>query len=1088
MKNLKYLLFMFVFCFINVNALEKSINDYSYGVDGRVVIKSISEKMNEDEEESLILSTSTGIYITLDDKYLHIDTVGTIVDTKVINDINNDGTKDIVYATNDAGSFYNLVAVSGSDGEILWKTKISEETYDYSAGFVDNNESLYKLEIINNNIVVIYDYTVEMFNYETGESIFKYVDKDNIWDLEQILDINSDSTIDFVLANQLGEVSAINGSNGKVLWKSKIIEDFNVLENKNVVGTVTRNVWQVLFINKTLYAMGEDGTLYVLDYKTGNISNSLNVFKIEDDALNSYYNSYRYDSSYIQPIGKNSEYFKDFEMFEVGEGKLLITAFVNGGEPQVYYYENVKEESSSYSDTSLYGGRPLLILVDLNKVEVIESVTLNEMELSNVEPLYMNDESFIVMPIYVKEGNLIVNIYDSTNLSKTKSYEMYIGDTYSSSIISSIYSSIYNDNVLIEAKNYFSIISDLTDVIKNNNTYATPSVIEFKDDELLLSYSLDNKVIKLVKYSSVINKTIAWEYYVTDDFSNNGMESITITKDFNNDSVLDLVALVNRLDEDNNIESSYILVLDMKTGEPISFKNKLLSFYYQDGKRINVYLTGSTIYAISDITGDRKIDFVMDSSILNGVSYNVVGIFNTALKTDGVSRIIKVGDVNGDGFEDLVTIEETVAYLHLSKKTYSSIVYTRTNTKYTYSKTLLNYDYATLISDIDNDGIDDIVFNAENSVEKQYYKIVSGKTLKEISRISEDGITSSYSTYSVLDSDINGDGYNDLYESKNWGATYSFISGKDGSEIISLTINAYGEFNDGYDEIKRDDGYSGEDGLIPFTLVDRDYSITLGNDINDDEHPELLFLKETYYPKQEVILQIYDVYNKNNTPLKEIVINSTSNNGGIEPVLYNDMVMESEPYIYISKLVKKISNTDDLYIIKSSSGNSLIYDLDNESIISGFTDMIFNATKIDDNTLFCVDLYGQPLNINYENTFTITNIEENNTYTSPLNIEWTYEDYGGMNIVNIYDNGVYIKTSYGSDADILLREGDHLLTFESVDRWGKVLNGSIEISIEKPNIIKMVFSFVSLILILLTLAISIGPKIRRNVFIRRLSK
>lgn len=1090
MKRLKYLLFAFLLLgIINVNALEKSIINYSYGVDGRVSTKSISAKMNEsDETNSIILSTITGIYITNGSNYLHIDTVGMPVDTKVIDDINNDGVKDIVYAVNNVGDFYNLVAVSGKDGNIIWNTKISVEKYDYYAGFIDKNKNIYKIKIINNNIAVIHDYVVEMFNLKTGKSIFKYEEKDNIWDVEGILDINSDSKSDIVISNQLGEVKALDGSNGKLLWKSKVIKDFTVRENKNVIGTVTRNVWQVVFSNKTLYAIGDDGTLYKLNYKTGKVEKTLNVFAIEEDALNNYFNSNRYGSSYIPPIGKNSDYFKNFEIFMMDNNKALITAFVNKGEQNIgifreYAFTSKDILPSDGRGGTLYGGSPLLILVDLNKMEEIKSITLNEMELSNVEPVEITSEGTIAIPTYIKDGKLIVNIYNSSNLEKIKNYEMYIGNNYSVSDIKAIYTSIYNNNVLIEAKENFSMLVDtkLTNIVKNNNTYASPSVLISNGDELVLSYKLNGRIERIVKYSSISKREIAWEYVVTNDFVNDGITSISITHDFNGDGVKDLVGLVNKRDNENNVVASYILVLDMKNGTVLDFRTKILNTYYENGKRIDVYLRGNNIYAINDITGDRRIDFVIDNNIANGANLNLVGLVNEYVEVNTTARPIKVGDVNGDGFSDIVTIEESVAYLHLSRKTYNSIVYYKTNIRYTYDKSLLNFEQAVLISDINNDGIDDIVFNAKNSSGKQYYKILSGRDLSLISNIKEDGITSMYNSFALLKMDIDGDGYNDLYELQNWGSVYEFISGKTGETLLRLNLSGYDE---GYYDKGMEEPVT---GIVPFMLTDKDYSVALGNDVNKDGHNELLVLKEIYYPKQEVILQLYDVYNKNNSPIKEIKVN-TSNNTQNWVYAYDSIGIPEPGYeVIITKLITKISNTDNLYIVKSSSGNNLVFDLENEKIISGFTKTVLNATDIGNNTIFCTTTSGEPIIINYENPFEIKNIKNGDKYSSPLKVEWTYEDYGGMNAVKIYDNGNYIKTVYGNSAELLLREGKHVIIFESADRWGKVLSGSIEVNIEKTNITKIIYSFISVILIALTLAISIGPKIRRNMTIRRLS-
>lgn len=1064
MKKTKYLLVLliFSFSFINIKAAEKSIVDYSYGISGKVSIPSIKVKMNNnDNQDTLISATSTGIYIIKDNDYIHIDTKASPIGMTAVDDIDGDGTKDIIYMVNNVGDFYNLIAVSGNDGKIIWKNKVSEYTFNYNAGFfTNNNNNLYKMKKVGNDIAIIYDYTIEVFDYKNGKTIYKYIDKDNIWDVTTIADINNNQGVDLVVSNQLGEVKAIDGKTGKVLWSNKVIPDLTVKKNK-VNSKVTRNVWQVMYHNDLLYAMGEDGTLYNLDLKTGQTLKSINIFKFESDLLNKFYTTELYGSSAIYPIGKNSIYFHDFEMFPMSGNRVIISAFVNQGVNNYGINPGVK----------LYGGAPFLVTVDLNEMKELYKISLNELELTNVAPLELENEQLITIPTQIKNGQLIVNAYNTENGEKVKSQEFYIGTEQSASSIKSIYTSHFNNNILLEGHNGFSIFVDtkLNTIVKNNDNYVDSKILLQENSELVLSYKLNNKIERIVKYQDLTKKEIAWEYIVTRDFNNDGLSSITITHDFNKDGIKDLTALVNKKDDNNNTIASYLLILDMKTGQPISFKSIFLHSYYESNKKIDVYLTGSNIYAINDINGNKVPDLVVDNNVINGSNLKVIGSVNESLDSSG--RALKIGDINNDGFNDFVAIEDKVATIHLSKKSDNNIFYTKTNIKYTYDKELLNHEMAVFIPDLNNDGISELVFNAKNDNGKQYYKVLSGSNLQPLFNILEEGISTNYNNFFFLNFDIDNDGYNDFVERKNWDTVYHFISGKTGQSIMEINISPYGEVYDRNikEEIK---------SIIPFTVYDPDFSLILGEDYNDDSHPELLFLKETYYPKQESVLQIYDAYAKNNTPIKEVVISSTENKN----YYYYD------GYVEQNKLITKVINADNLYVIKPSAGNNIIYDIKNEQIIAGFETAITKAIKMSDNLLFAVNSNNSPININYANDFNITNVANKSVVNSPLKIKWNYEDYGGMNIVKIYDNGTYIATSYTDNIELLLKAGNHKLTFESIDHWGKILSGSLDVTVVKTNNLVGMYLVLSIGLIIIIAGISFGPKIRRNMVLRRFGK
>ena len=64
MKKLLIISLSLLLLTVNVKAIEKSIFDYSSGIDGRVTQKTIVTKLDSnDKSDTFIISSKTGIYI-----------------------------------------------------------------------------------------------------------------------------------------------------------------------------------------------------------------------------------------------------------------------------------------------------------------------------------------------------------------------------------------------------------------------------------------------------------------------------------------------------------------------------------------------------------------------------------------------------------------------------------------------------------------------------------------------------------------------------------------------------------------------------------------------------------------------------------------------------------------------------------------------------------------------------------------------------------------------------------------------------------------------------------------------------------------
>lgn len=1048
----KILLLILILFVVDVKALDQSIYNFSSGVDASVVNKTFTTNIdNSSNKESYILTSNTGIYIKNEDDYRKINTIEKPVDAIVIEDINKDNYKDLVYAVNSKSGQYNLVAVSGKDDKILWTKVLKEKrsTYDRS---LYQNINIYKIKEIEENIVIISDYSIYVLNSKTGDLIFKYKDKDNIWSVTGVKDINKNSSYEIAIANQLGEVKLLDSKTGKILWSNKIIDDIKITLAENKYN-VKQNVWQVEFHDNNLYAIGENGTLYLLDYKTGKIKDKLKLFEMEKKILEQYYTNESYPySNEIYPTSKKNEFFNNFEI-EVKKDKMIVKSFFN-----------------SLDRKSKYSINPRVIVIDTKEFKVIHDIEVSNLKLTNIEPLDM--DTYFLVPINMKNGNITIAKYDYELKSKVSEYNVFIGNFINPENKNKIYMSNTKDGVLIEQVGQFSVILNDTysKVLTNINTYSSLEIINISNDGFLASYKTNGIINKIAKFDNLYDTKPSWEYNIPTDFNNSGLFSIEVRNDFNKDGKKDIVALINRLDSENKVESTYFLIINSVNGNVINFKNIKTGSYVKDRKTIITYFIGNKVESIKDITRDNIPELMIDSNIINGANISMYGFLNSYLDVQA-SKLFSIGDINSDSIEDIIAVEASQAFLFTSKINGNTISYTKNNKKLTYSKDVQNLDYATTIPDLNKDGIDELVINDKKD-NKQIFRIISGKDLTEMFII--DDINYYGSLYTFLNADINNDGYNDFVENVSTN-NYNFISGKDGTSLYK--IHEENE-NDEYMMYTKDMMIY-EEGTVMFHYIPNDRSVIVGTDINKDGIKEIFVLKDEYYPQQKLLLNMYDITKKTNKPIKSVEIYVSNRS---QDLYRYDMEYDET---YYTNSITEVINGDGLFLIKPQGNMSIIYDSNSNKILSEINSFFIQAMKVKENIIFGVGQNKAPLMIDYSNDFKVKNIKEKTTYKSPLNIKLNNSDKENLRVVNIYNKGVLLSTEYDDQFDLVLKKGDYNLVFKATDVWGKTQNLDIDITIKKNNPYIIVSLFVLYCICVLLIYLSIGHKLKRKNYLRR---
>lgn len=203
----------------------------------------------------------------------------------LINDINNDGYKDVVVGT--TGSDRSIIALSGKTGEVLWKKQTNAygsggwvyqvfAEYDYNGdGFPDvlacagddgNNQGPRRVYCLNGL---------------TGQSIWECPLGGAMYRVIGIPDVNGDGIPDVVAAGTnasqaQGRVYGINGANGSQLWNyttsgssgyalAQISDINNDGKPEIVAGSFNGYIYIMDPVNGTVLAQGSAGNNIILD-------------------------------------------------------------------------------------------------------------------------------------------------------------------------------------------------------------------------------------------------------------------------------------------------------------------------------------------------------------------------------------------------------------------------------------------------------------------------------------------------------------------------------------------------------------------------------------------------------------------------------------------------------------------------------------------------------------------------------------------------------------------------------------------------------------------------------------------------------
>ena len=203
--------------------------------------------------------------------------------------------KNILIVADTLARYYSIDLKSG---DIIW-SKNNDAPFNSQIKILDN-----KFFVVDDNNIL------NCFSLKSGEKLWSYkTDKTLIKSQKKISIIIKDNKV--IFANSLGDITAIDSNSGKLLWQTptqskSVYEDAMflkisdlVLANNSIIFSNNRNEffsldettgiinWKQLVnsslrptrVNDFIFTVSEEGFLIIIDFKTGSIIRSTDLFK-----------------------------------------------------------------------------------------------------------------------------------------------------------------------------------------------------------------------------------------------------------------------------------------------------------------------------------------------------------------------------------------------------------------------------------------------------------------------------------------------------------------------------------------------------------------------------------------------------------------------------------------------------------------------------------------------------------------------------------------------------------------------------------------------------------------------------------------
>lgn len=1009
------LVLMFPNITLKTNASE--LKKYAYSQNENYSTSAFSS--NEEFSSTIngtVFTTDKGLLIKNNDNEHIITTAFPVLDYKVVEDIDNDGIKDILTLQKTPDNKGQVVMISTNSSKVIYEKLF---TYKDSENNLKNSNVM-KMFYHQNNLYIIYDYHLVGLDLMTGKEIFDYEDQNNIWDAAIIED-------KIAFTNQMGQVTLID-QNGKKQWQKQIASSLPVTSKENnKTYSLQLNTWDIEVINDKIYVTSEDGVLTILK-SNGEIENTIDLEIINKDALAKSLSTHTgYDLNYrLQLIqtGIVHRGFMNVKIEQIYSNYLIISAYLG------HQNGNINDETLASEI------KPSLVILDLNTNTIVSTIKLEQYNLdySNVILSNYENKEVLIVPTNTTEGIIRFNIYEleNGNLLTVKTLNIPIIKANNEKIkLMQL-----DEGYLLQSLNNVTLKTDLNTVTYINE-FAYQKEIEDLGNELLVE-NITNGICTNIQKINTLTKEVIYDVALSDQLkdTSDGFENI-VYKDNQ------ILALVHEKDQTGQKVASYIYVINALTGQILNEKPIKIGETIKENKKVNVYLVATSIQLTGDLNKDGYREILVDEAILDGKTYSLKSVFMPSVTDTGLN--LNVGDVNLDGVDDLVAVNEQEAVLYHSKINGYEISYTKTNQKIEYAKELLNHQYAKVLPDMDNDGINDIVLNAKNESGYQVYQVIDTKTFAVKYTLLKDGFSHGKFSFAVNNEDLNNDGTKELIFQSTYG-WQQVIDGKTGEVLFEKhTTPIYGEYY--RPEPTKD---------MPINEFILDENVNEVVKINYNNQEAVIWYQSDYSNKdyrENTYLCIYNLETKEMIKKIKLTLDK-SNNSLLED--YNVILVEN-------------SNN----CIYKANGQSVLFDFENNAVLAKYNLDIKQAKQITDQYIKTVSSQNNLYLLDQNVDFTLTNVVNQQILSGVYTFKW---DSNSNGVMEILIDGNHVVTSANNEATVKLLKGKHTITFAYDDGFGKKVNENIEVTVKKSNALKIIVVLIGISALIGLFVLSSYPK------------
>lgn len=997
-----------------------SIESYSQGkeVKGDVLVK---EVVLSDELKGTMFASNEGLEFINNENFI-ININHSIKRFEVIDDIDNDGVKDIAVCLETSSGYSNFQIVSSKNSKILYETALTHKTVSENNNVIVENSIIRQMLGSDKKVYIIYDHHLLGIDTNKKEVIFDYEDEDNIWKM-----VIFDNQI--IFTTQQGQVVSIDKKNGKENYRTTVTKplDIEVKYHNNEKQEVNMNVWDILILKDKLYVTSEIDKLYQMDISTGEVIKELELGVVSQDKISKRLTE---QSRYNPGEGKETVYatgifskaFNGYKMKMLKDDLMLVEAYL--GDQDHYLISDFGTDNK--------GIEPTLLLVDIKNLEVNSKIKLDHYNLdcSNATLSTYQGKEVLIIPSSVNKGILRISVYslDGKLIMQNDLKNLGIGLENVKINISN-----YGNDYLLQINDGSSYI--LKEDLKTINSLGSSKIVNKiidVDQGILVSSNQDGKINEIFKLGLNGRDDILMQVNVPDQYLNNGFEAINFYEDSN-----EILTLVNEKNSLNEIIASHVLIINANDGNIVCDKKVLINNGLDEK---NKYLIGNEISYFSDLNNDGKKEILIDDNIIDGSSYTFKTRYEQFVEDNGT--VIDAGDLNNDGISDLVSVGETEMRVYYSNKNEYEITYQKSNLVKKYDKNLLNNQQVKVIGDLDHKGINLFVINSRNSNGCQYYQVIDPSSLSVRFNLMEEGVFDGEESFSLTGIDYNNDGIDDLLfntpENKQ-----KILSGKDGSLITDIKRES--------EEYDHERSPVVLENIIPIDIESNGQFVYQLEDINDDNVGELGYIYFDYSQNDNYVkLRILD-----GKSLKELKICNLDN------LKYSDSIIV--PVLGQNKI-----------IIKGNENNQ-IYDYKNEVLVAGCNIEAVNARTLNNGQILIESNDGQLYAFDDRCDFKLVDFKQEKFNSGDITIKYQSEKSGMM---SVYDQGSLIATSTEEKIDLKLLEGKHRLVFSYDDGQGKVTHITKQIEVHKSSIIKYFVILLTLIIVSAGIFTVVYPKYR----------